>query len=198
MLVNLKTTNSLIKSVLSSIDKFNNKTAGETTWKYFHEMENDKTVPEEITDFSLNFITPPNEGTVEKFINYYTNALKEIKKAGINPKEVIFSINDDYMTVGMVITPVNNMSTSEYYKEVVFNKGQIISFQKENARQLDKVNQVHTDYTKSLDDELKKKLDELQIIKTQPFREIHSLLETAVAKLTEEEMKYKPVKKLKK
>ena len=197
MLVNLKTTKSLIKQVLGDIDKFNNKTPGEPAWKYMHEIEYDKNMPEAIVDFAANFSSPPSDGTAQKYIDYFTNALKEIKKAGIDPEVVNFGADDEYMTVGMTVTPLNNMTNAEYYKETVFNKGQLISFQKENARGLEKANKVHDDYIKDLDAETKEKLNEIHAGKTQSFKEIDDLLVDAVGKVTQEEMKYKPAAKLK-
>lgn len=195
MIVNTKTTNSLIKKVLGDIDKFNNKTPGEPTWKYMHEIENDNNMPESLQDFAANFSSPPSDGTAQQYIDYYTNALKEIKKAGIDPETVSFGVDDEYMTVGMTVTPINNMSNSEYYKEVVYNKGQLISFQKENARSLEKFTKVHEDYIKDLDTDTKEKLNEIHKEKTKPFKEIDDLLIDAVDKVTQEELKYKPAKK---
>jgi hypothetical protein len=197
MVVNLKSTKSLIKKVLEDIDKFNNKTPGEPVWKYLHEIEYDKNMPEAIVDFAANFSSPPSDGTAQKYIDYYTNALKEIKKAGIDPEIVSFGVDDEYMTVGMTVTPINNMTNSEYYKEVVFNKGQLISFQKENARNLEKTTKVHEDYMKDLDADTKTKLNAVHAEKIKPFKEIEELLSDAVAKITEEELKYKPAKTLK-
>lgn len=198
MIVDIKTTKALVKKVLGDIDKFNNKTAGEPEWKYFHEIENDQNMPNNLREFAANFNNPPSDGKAQKMIDYYTNALKQIKEAGIDPELVDFVTDDEFMTVGMIVTPTNNTSNLEYYKEIVFNKGQLISFQKENARSLAKVDKVYEDYIEHLDIETKTKLNKIHSSKIQHFKEIDNFLSDAVAKVTEEEIKYKRALKFKK
>lgn len=199
MNVTLKTTQELIEKVQKDMDSFNNKTAGEPVWKTFHEIENDDsfTVDPKILDFVRYFETPPTDGTAKELMNYYSRAIKEIEKAGLDVNNVSFFLGEEDMEVSMLVTPINNMSNEEYYKEIVFNKGELISFQKENARNLEKVNKTHEEYTKHLDEEMKKKLDEVHNEKIKPFQEINDLLETAISKVATEEMKYKPAKKMK-
>lgn len=115
--------------------------------------------------------------------NYYTNTLNEINKAGIDPESIHFVSDGDLNTAGIYVTLANNMSDLEYYKEVVFNKGQLISFQKENV--------------KCLDAETKEKINKIQETKIQLLKHIDELLTDVVKIVTEEEMKYKPAKKIK-
>lgn len=200
MNVTLKTTKELIDAVEKDIQDFNNKTAGEPVWKTFYEIKNDDSfsVDPKIYDFVKYFEMPPTDGTAKELMDYYSHAIKDIQQAGLDVDKISFFLGEEEMEVSMLVTPINNMSNADYYKEIVFNKGQLISFQKENARNLEKANRTHEEYTKDLDTDIKTKLDEVHVEKTKHFKEINDLLESAISKVVAEEMKYKPAPKMKK
>lgn len=191
--VNLKTTKELIQKVLEDIEAFKNKTPGQPEWKLSYDIEHDKNIDENIRHLVLSLDSPPPHGTAQEMLDYYTIALKTIEKEGVAPEKVLFSLGE----ISVLVTPANNMTSEEYYKEVVFNKGQLMSYQKENARGVEKLNKAHESYIQDLDEDTKKKLDVIHTEKLKPFKEIDDLLSQTISKVVDEEMKYKPAKKIK-
>lgn len=197
MTVNLKTTQALIAKVEKDIDDFHQKRAGQSVWLNIYDVYHNKAIDDSVRKFAHSLPHAPYSGSAKVMMDYYTEAFNLIKRAGINPEHVSFESGPEGVDISLFVTPANTMTEADYYKEVVFNKGQLISFEKENQRGLDKVKQTHADYTKDLDEEVKKKLDEVLLAKTQPFKDIDTLLQKAISLVTAEEMKYKPVKQLK-
>jgi hypothetical protein len=194
MNVTLQSTQELIAKVQADIDNFHQKRPVNSLWMNSYEAAHHKAVDSNIREFASILAQPPYNGSAQEMIDYYTHALKLMKHAKINEQHVSFEASPEGMEASLFVTLSNTMTDAEYYKEVVFNKGQLISFEKENQRNLDKAHQIHADYTKDLDAEVKKKLDDIHLSKTQPFKDIDALLQNAISLVTAEEMKYKPVK----
>ena len=197
MNVTLKTTKDLINKVKKEVDNFNNKTPKEPEWKYFSEIIKDENTTPEIKNFIRNLKNPPEEGNPLVMATYYNDMVKEMNKVGIDIENVVLTIADGEVIASMLVTPTNNMTNEEYYLQVIWNKGQLISFQKENERNLNKANKAHEEYLKDIDPEICKKLNEIHLVKTQHFNQIDELLKDAISTIESEELKYKQYKKSK-